>query len=105
MARSPLVSTGWLAEHLGDGDLQVLDASWHMPAAARDPAAEFAERHIPGARFFDIDKIADHGNPLPHMLPSADAFAGHMRALGIGDATIVVAYDVHGLMTAGRAWW
>lgn len=105
MAASALVSTEWLAANLDAPDLQVLDASWHMPAAKRDPGAEFLDRHIPGARFFDIDAISDRGNPLPHMVPPADQFAAQMRQLGVGDQTRVVVYDVHGLMTAARAWW
>lgn len=105
MAASALVSTEWLAASLNAPDLQVLDASWHMPAAKRDPHAEFLERHIPGARFFDIDAISDRTNPLPHMVPPPEQFATQMQALGVGDQTRVVVYDVHGLMTAARAWW
>jgi thiosulfate/3-mercaptopyruvate sulfurtransferase len=101
----PLVSTDWLAERLESDDIVVLDASWHMPAAARDPAAEFLAAHIPGARFFDIDGVADHTTDLPHMLPSPDAFAAAIGALGVGNDTTVVAYDCNGLIASARLWW
>jgi thiosulfate/3-mercaptopyruvate sulfurtransferase len=102
---SPLVSTDWLAERLDDPRVAILDASWHMPAEARDPRAEYAAGHIPGAVFFDIDQIADHSNPLPHMLPSAQEFATAVRRLGIEPDSQVVVYDSHGLFSAPRAWW
>ena len=70
-----LVSTAWLAAELGAPDLRILDGTWHMPQLGRDARREFAEAHIPGAAFFDIDRIADTSVPLPHMLPSPAAFA------------------------------
>jgi thiosulfate/3-mercaptopyruvate sulfurtransferase len=100
-----LVSTAWLADHLDSPDLRLVDGTWHMPAAARNPRAEHEARHIPGAVFFDIDEIADTANPLPHMLPSPEKFASRMRKLGIGDGNRVVVYDAHGLMSAPRVWW
>src|SRR5690242_6524535 len=101
----PLVSTDWLAKHLGDGDLRVLDGSWHMPQLQRDPRAEFAQAHIPGAAFFDIDAIADRATDLPHMLPEAKAFAAAVGALGVGAGDRVVVYDVRGVVSAARVWW
>jgi thiosulfate/3-mercaptopyruvate sulfurtransferase len=101
----PLVSTEWLAKHLGEPDLRVLDGSWHMPQLERDPRAEFAQAHIPGAAFFDIDAIADHATDLPHMLPAAAAFAAAVGALGIGSGDRVVVYDVRGVVSAARVWW
>src|SRR5207249_1160200 len=74
-AHDALVSTEWLAAHLGDEDVRPVDGSWHLPSARRDAAAEFAARHIPGAVFFDIDAVADTDTPLPHMLPSPEKFA------------------------------
>ena len=65
---NPLVSTDWLAARLDDADIAVLDATWFMPGAPRDAGAEYAERHIPGAGFFDIDKVCDLASDLPHML-------------------------------------
>jgi len=100
-----LVSTEWLAEHASAPDVRIVDASWHMPAAGRDPRAEYEAEHIPGAVFFDVDEIADTDNPLPHMVPSPEKFSSRMRRLGLGDGNRIVVYDSHGLMTAARAWW
>jgi thiosulfate/3-mercaptopyruvate sulfurtransferase len=100
-----IVSTEWLARHLGSPDIAIVDASWHMPAAARSAKAEFAAGRIPGAQFFDIDEIADTDSPLPHMLPSPEKFSSRMRKMGIGDGKKVVAYDAAGLFSAARVWW
>jgi len=100
-----LVSTAWLAGHLSDPDLRVVDATYYLPSMGKNLRAEFEAKHIPGAVLFDIDEIADRDNPLPHMLPSAEKFASQMRKLGIGDGSRVVVYDAHGLMSATRAWW
>jgi thiosulfate/3-mercaptopyruvate sulfurtransferase len=101
----PLVTTEWLAKHLGAADLRVVDGTWHMPQAGRDARAEFETAHIPGAVFFDIDAIADRTTPLPHMLPGAEAFAAAVGALGIGSGDRVVVYDVRGVVSAARVWW
>lgn len=100
-----LVSAEWLAAHLEKADLVVLDASWHLPAANRDPRQEFEARHIPGARFFDIDMLSDHDAASPHMLPSADAFAQGMEALGVGSDDRIVVYDDSALRSSARAWF
>jgi thiosulfate/3-mercaptopyruvate sulfurtransferase len=99
------VSTEWLAEHLGDPDIVVVDGSWYLPAMNRDGFKEYQAAHIPGAVYFDIDEISDHGAGLPHMLPPPDAFALHMRRLGIGDGMKIVVYDGGGLFSAPRVWW
>ena len=101
----PLVTTEWLAKELGAPDLRVLDGTWHMPQLKRDPRAEFAQAHIPGAAFFDIDAIADHSTTLPHMLPDAATFARAVGALGVGSGDRVVVYDVRGVISAARVWW
>ena len=101
----PVVTTGWLAEHLGESGLQVVDGSWHMPHLARDPRTEFVQVHIPGAVFFDIDAIADRRTDLPHMLPSAAEFAEAVGTLGIGSDDRIVVYDVRGVVSAARVWW
>jgi thiosulfate/3-mercaptopyruvate sulfurtransferase len=108
MTASPsrhFVSTGWLSEHLGERNLVVVDGSWYLPAMKRDGFKEYQEGHIPGAVYFDIDEISDHGSGLPHMLPPPDAFALHMRRLGIGDGMRIVVYDGGGLFSAPRVWW
>ena len=100
-----LVSTGWLADHLKDPDLRILDGSWFLPASGRDPKAEYAAAHIPGARFFDIDDISDHRSALPHMVPPVEKFMSRLRAMGVGDGHQVVVYDGMGLFSAARVWW
>ena len=100
-----LVSTDWLAAHLKDPDLRILDASWYLPQMARDAKAEYAEGHIPGARFFDIDEISDHRSDLPHMAPPVEKFLSRLRAMGVGDGHQVVVYDGAGLFSAARVWW
>jgi thiosulfate/3-mercaptopyruvate sulfurtransferase len=100
-----LVTTDWLAKHLGAPDLRVVDGSWHMPQLNRDARAEFAAAHVPRAVFFDIDAIADHGTSLPHMLPDPATFTAAVSALGIGSGDRVVVYDVRGVVSAARVWW
>jgi thiosulfate/3-mercaptopyruvate sulfurtransferase len=101
----PLVSTDWLANRLGRSELKILDASWYMPAQNRDSRAEYAAGHIPGARFFDIDGIADKASALPHMLPTPAEFGAAVGALGIGNEDDVVIYDGAGIFAAPRVWW
>lgn len=100
-----LVSTDWLAKHLRDPDLRVLDASWYLPAQSRYAKAEYDAAHIPGARFFDIDEISDQRSSLPHMAPPPEKFISRMRAMGVGDGHQVVVYDGAGLFSAARVWW
>lgn len=102
---SPLVSTEWLADHLGAPDVRIVDASWYLPQAGRDAKAEYRAAHIPGAHFFDIDDLSDEASSLPHMLAPAAKFASRMRRLGIGDGNLVVAYDGAGIYSSPRAWW
>ena len=100
-----LVSTQWLAEHLGEPDLIVVDASWHMPATGRHGRSEYLEAHIPGARFLDIDALSDPGASAPHMLPSANDFGEAVQKLGIGGGDRIVVYDNSPLRTSARGWF
>src|SRR5213082_519976 len=100
-----LVSTDWLAERLGADHIVVVDGSSYLSTMQRDAAAEYLAGHIPGAVRFDIDAIADHSNPLPHMLPDATQFARDVGALGIADTDTIVVYDGAGLYSAPRVWW
>lgn len=100
-----LVSTEWLAQHLNDPDLRVLDASWYMPAMNRDARADYAAGHIPGARYFDIDDVSDARSDLPHMAPPPEKFMSRLRAMGVGDGHQVVVYDGLGMFSAPRVWW
>ena len=100
-----LVSTEWLAEHLGSPDVRVVDATWYLPSQGRDAKAEYAAAHIPGAVYFDIDDIADDSSPLPHMLPSPAKFSARVRKLGLGDGVRIVVYDANRFMASARVWW
>ncbi len=104
---NPLVTPAWLAERLSSSNIVVLDAT--LPPVGVTPAvdtrARYLERHIPGAVFFDIDELSDHFTPLPHMLPSAEAFSQAMSSLGVGDQMTIVVYEQEGVFSAPRAWW
>ena len=100
-----LVSTEWLHAHLKDPDMRILDGSYYLPQMGRDPRAEYDAAHIPNARFFDIDDVADHGSDLPHMVLPVEKFMSRMRAMGVGDGHQVVVYDGMGLFSAARVWW
>ncbi len=100
-----LVSTDWLERQLSSPDLRVIDASWYLPNMGRDPKAEYAAAHIPGARFIDIDDVSDARSDLPHMVPPVEKFMSRLRAMGVGDGHQVVVYDQHGLFSAARVWW
>lgn len=105
LASSSLVSTDWLAQHLDDANIVILDGSFKLPGVRPLASEDYKATHIPGAVFFDIDAIADHSTLLPHMLPSAEAFAKSVEALGVSNDSFVVVYDTPGLMSAGRVWW
>jgi thiosulfate/3-mercaptopyruvate sulfurtransferase len=100
-----LVSTDWLAHELGAPDLKLIDASAHLPAAGRDPRAEFAAGHIPGAQFLDLATLKDSGSPVPNALPTSAQFAERMGALGIAPGDRVVIYDDSDVRTSARAWF
>ncbi len=103
---TPLVSTSWLAEHLGEPGLVVVDASTYLASAGRDARAEYATGHIPGAVFVDMEALHDESSPLPHTFPSAEHFSASASALGIGDDTAVVVYDASGQnFSAPRLWF
>jgi thiosulfate/3-mercaptopyruvate sulfurtransferase len=99
------VSTEWLATHLREPDLRVVDATSYLPHLKRDAQAEYRQAHIPGAAFFAVDEIADTSSPLPHMLPAPDAFAKAVGELGIGAGDRVVAYGAKGMIASARVWW
>jgi thiosulfate/3-mercaptopyruvate sulfurtransferase len=102
---TPFVTPAWLADHLNDPDVVVVDGSWYLPALARDPRAEYLAGHIPGAIWFDVDQYADLSTPLPHMLmPPAD-FAALAGRLGVADTDTIVVYDGAGLSSAPRVRW
>jgi thiosulfate/3-mercaptopyruvate sulfurtransferase len=100
-----LVSTEWLAQHLGEPDLVVVDSSWHMPSSGRSGRGEYLQVHIPSARFLDIDEVSDRSNPAPHMLPSAEQFGRAMQQIGVGSGDRIVVYDNSLTRNASRGWF
>jgi thiosulfate/3-mercaptopyruvate sulfurtransferase len=104
-ADDPLVSTDWLSAHLDDPKVRIIDASYKMPGVLPLPSDDYLGAHIPGAVFFDVNAIADHNDPRPHMYPGAEQFARDVSALGISSGHTVVAYDFGGWVAAPRAWW
>lgn len=100
-----LKSTDWLADNLKRPDVVVVDGSFYLPTQKRDPQKEYDEAHIPGAVFFDIDKVADDSTDLPHMLPGPTIFQEAAEKLGIGKTDTIIVYDGMGLMSAARVWW
>ncbi|OYX79707.1 MAG: 3-mercaptopyruvate sulfurtransferase, partial [Brevundimonas sp. 32-68-21] len=100
---SPLISTADLAALMEDPTLRIVDGSWHLDG--RDAQADFDQARLPGAVFFDLEAVSDHGSDLPHMLPTAAAFAEAVGALGIAATDTIVIYDTIGLRSAPRVWW
>ncbi|WP_313080220.1 3-mercaptopyruvate sulfurtransferase [Atlantibacter sp.] len=106
MSTSFFVAGDWLAEHLSDPEIQILDARMAPPGQEqRDVAGEYREDHLPGALFFDIEALSDRTSPLPHMMPRPEAFAVAMRELGVSSDKHLVVYDEGDLFSAPRAWW
>jgi len=101
----PLVSTDWLAAHLSDPKVRILDATFTLPGILPLPKDDYLRAHIPGAVFFDVDLVADHSSALPHMFPSAEQFGRDVGALGVGNGHTVVVYDAGGWVAGPRAWW
>lgn len=100
-----LVTTAWLARHLADEDLVVLDASAHLPDAGRNARAEFAVAHIPGARFLDLATLTDPASAVPKALPTPEQFAQRVGELGITTGSRIVLYDDSTLRSSARAWF
>jgi thiosulfate/3-mercaptopyruvate sulfurtransferase len=101
------VTTSWLAGRLDDPGVVILDATL-PPVGVTPPVdthARYLAKHIPGAVFFDIEELSDRSSPLPHMLPSPDAFSRSMSALGISDSMAIVIYEQEGIFSGPRAWW
>ncbi len=104
-ADDPLVSTDWLAARMDDPAVKIVDASFKMPGVLPLPSDDYRGAHIPGAVFFNVDAIAAHDDPRPHMYPRAEQFARDVSALGISSGDTVVAYDSGSWVAAPRAWW
>lgn len=100
-----LVTTEWLASEMEASDLRIVDASWHLPDAKRDAAAEYAAGHIPGAVFMNLGDLVDSAAPVDNTLPSPEKFASRMQALGLGDGSRIVVYDDSAVKSSARAWF
>ncbi len=100
-----LVDGEWLAQQLGAPDLRLFDASWYLPGEQQDARSLYLSAHLPGARFFDIDRVADTESALPHMAPTPARFEHLIGALGVGNEDRVVFYDQKGIFSAARGWW
>ncbi|MGA8900548.1 3-mercaptopyruvate sulfurtransferase [Bradyrhizobium sp.] len=105
MANDPLVSTEWLASHINDTNVKLLDATFKLPGILPLPKDDYLAAHIPGAVYFDVDAVSDHSDPLPHMFPSAEQFGRDVGALGVSNSDTVVIYDAGGWVAAPRVWW
>ncbi|MGE0499570.1 MAG: 3-mercaptopyruvate sulfurtransferase [Rhizobiaceae bacterium] len=104
--KSPFViDADWLEKNLGRPGLSIVDASWYLPAQGRNARAEYEAAHIPGARFFDQDRVVDPDSDLPHTLPRAAVFARHAGSMGIAADDTIVVYDGPGVFSAPRVWW
>src|SRR3569623_361785 len=101
----PLVSTEWLAAHINDAGVKVLDATFKLPGVLPLPKDDYLTAHLPGGVFFVVDAVSDQSNPLPHMFPCAEQFGRDIGRLGISNADTVVVYDAGGWFAAPRAWW
>lgn len=101
----PIVSTEWLAAEIGRPDLVIFDATKYLPNENRNARAEFLTGHIPGARFFDIDEVADQDTDLPHMVPSTGRFEKLLGQFGVTNSSRIVFYDQKGLASAARGYW
>jgi thiosulfate/3-mercaptopyruvate sulfurtransferase len=101
----PLVTTEWLAAHINDANVKVLDATFKLPGVLPLPKDDYLAAHLPGAVYFDVDAVSDHSSPLPHMYPTAEQFGRDVGGLGVSNADTVVVYDSGGWVAAPRAWW
>jgi thiosulfate/3-mercaptopyruvate sulfurtransferase len=101
----PLVTTDWLAAHIDDPKVRIIDATSKLPGVLPLPVDDYLAAHIPGAVFFDVDAVADRSDPRPHMFPTAEQFSRDIAGLGISTGDTVVAYDSGGWVAAPRAWW
>src|SRR5690606_6048738 len=102
----PLISADRLSAMLGAPGVVIVDASWYLPSAGRDPEAEYSRAHIPGAIRLPLDAISDPDDSLPHMLPSPDRFASQCEAIGISRRHQLVIYVGSGVnLSAARVWW
>ena len=104
-AHTNLVSTHWLADNLGTSGIVLLDASHHLPAAARAAAADFAAGHIPGARFLGLASLFDPASSVPYAFPTGEQLAERLAQLGVAADDRIILYDDSAIRSAARAWF
>lgn len=107
-----LVQSDWLAAHLGDPDLRILDCTVHLVPDPRityqvvPGRADFEQEHIPGADFVDLhNDLSDRSQPYRFMLPSAEQFARAVERVGVGEGSRVILYSGNTMWWATRIWW
>ena len=107
MSHTVFVTPHWLADHLNDSGIQLIDARLLPPGQerTRNVESEYRAGHLPEAVFFNIEHLSDSHSPYPHMLPRADHFAVAMRELGVDHEKHLIVYDEGNLFSAPRAWW
>lgn len=107
IANASIITSEQLSTRLKQGRILPVDATWYLPNVQRNARAEFIQKRLPGARFFDLDKIKDTESSLPHMLPSGELFSTEMRKMGISRSDEIVVYDTSalGIFSAARAYW
>ena len=103
----PLVTAEWLKDHIAAPDVRVVDATWFPPFLNMKKTGRqaWAESHIPGSVYFDIDAIKAGGTDLPHMLPDPVMFSSRVRKLGLGDGNRIIVYDQFNFFASARVWW
>ena len=84
---------------------KILDATFYLPDSGLNAEEEYKKKHIPGAVFFDINKVADPNNSLPHMIPQKDLFSKMMQNLGLNNEDEIVIYDNSSFLSSARAWF
>eukprot|EP00941_MAST-03F_sp_MAST-3F-sp1_P006254 g6254.t1 len=108
MNASGLVSCEWLNHQIekGSENLVILDATWLMPSDKRDAKEMFSlGPRIPGAKFFDVDAVADLESSFSHMMPDEETFAKYAFSIGLQPHQKVVIYDAVGIFSSPRAWY
>ena len=105
MNNSLFVEPNFLKNKLNDANIKILDATFFLPDSGLNAEEEYKKEHIPNSVFFDINKIADPNNPLPHMIPSKDLFSNMMQNLGLNNEDEIIIYDNSPLLSSARAWF
>ena len=86
-------------------NIKILDATFYLPDSGLNAEKEYNDKHITGAVFFDINKIADPQNSLPHMIPSKEIFSEMMKNLGLNNDDEIIIYDNSSILSSARAWF